>query len=208
MTHLEASLTDATEEYPTELAAKIVETRDHYEAAAALAEGAGRPDTSRALRLAAPLKAQEVLLAEIVKVPEDARVALESDAIPLDKQPVVRAIGGIWKAAQGRVGTSVLLYELDLTQHSPADADTLKAVTASAGTPNFSDERGWVYDKSAHDTTTGKDVYRAPAELNRFVTLVWERRQETIRGRAHTIGRLSAEKTEKATEPKAVFRKR
>src|SRR5512144_2403680 len=108
MNHLETSSPDATEEYSAELAARMVETRNHYEAAAALAEGAGRPDTSRALRLAAPLKAQEVLLAEIVKVPEDARVALESDAIPLDKQPVVRAIGGIWKAVQGRVGTSVL----------------------------------------------------------------------------------------------------
>jgi hypothetical protein len=207
MNHVAASPIDATEEYSAELAAKMVDTRNHYEAAARLAEGAGRRDTSRALRLASPIKAQEVLLAEVVKAPEGTEVVLESDAIAYDKQPVVRAIGGIWKAARAPVGTGVFLYELDLTQHSPADADTLKAITASAGTPNFSDERGWVYDESAHDATTGKDVYRAPAELNRFVTMVWERRRETIRGNPHTIGRLCAEKTEKATEPKPVFKK-
>jgi hypothetical protein len=50
-----------------------------------------------------------------------------------DKKPVARAISGIWRAAQRRVGTTGPLCELDLlTQHSPADADTLQAITASA----------------------------------------------------------------------------
>lgn len=102
--------------------------------------------------------------------------------------------GRLVESGEQHKGVSGLLFlyvsscELDLlTQHSPADADTLKAITARAGTPSFSDEA----DASTTKALTTQLAERMCIELQQNyigllpldATLV----QGTIWGKVHTV---------------------